>query len=70
MNSNIQVSRPAYFIILISFLFAVCLCPMTVWAKRAAPKAVNPIVHDGVEYRARDMCFVEAVELATGKKLS
>jgi outer membrane protein assembly factor BamB len=43
--------------------------PVTVFAKRAAPKPVAPVVWEGVEYRASGMAQVRAVEITTGRKL-
>jgi len=44
-------------------------CPNSAFAKRRAPKPVLPVVWNGVEYRARDMNSVEAVNLASQQKL-
>jgi outer membrane protein assembly factor BamB len=49
------------------------LWPVLAFAKRRAPKPAPPVVSEGVEYRAplsvEQPGHVEAVELATGKKL-
>ena len=45
------------------------LFPFAAFAKRAAPKPVPPVVDHGVEYRAKDMNFVEAVDLASHARL-
>ncbi len=52
-------------------LVAVFFCPLAAFAKRAAPKPVSPVVHNGVEYRANvwDTGFVEAIDLASQKNL-
>ena len=55
--------------ILVPLLIAASLYPLVASAKRAAPKPVAPVVHGGVEYRAKDMCYVEAVELPSKKTL-
>src|SRR4051812_1008826 len=55
-------------------LIAVALLwPVSVFAKRAAPKPVAPVVWEGIEYSASlnvdDLGQVQAVEIATGRKL-
>ena len=52
-------------------LVGVLFCPLAAFAKRAAPKPVSSVVHNGVEYRARvwDMGFVEAIDLASHDRL-
>jgi hypothetical protein len=55
--------------IVMPLLLVACLWPVAAFAKRAAPKRVPPLVYNGVEYRARDACFVEATDVTSGKKL-
>jgi hypothetical protein len=58
-------------VVLFLMFVAGMLCPPAAFAKRAAPKPVSPVVYGGVEYRASvwDMGFVEAVDVASHKKL-
>jgi hypothetical protein len=62
---------PAHMIAVVGLAIVVSLLPSVALAKRAAPKPVSPIVHDGVEYRAthKRMGVVEAFDAASGRKL-
>ncbi len=58
-------------VVFVGFVALAWLWPATACAKRAPPKPVPPVVHDGVEYRAplERMGFVEAVDASSGRKL-
>jgi hypothetical protein len=55
----------------LGFLIIVIICffPLSTFAKRLAPKPVSPVIWNGVEYRARDMNFVEAVNITSQQRL-
>lgn len=56
---------------LILVITATLLCADSVYAKRAAPKPVPPVIWQGVEYRAPlgEIGVVQAFDLASGRKL-
>ncbi len=68
--ARIMHFRPTFLAVLVTLT---CVWPFSASAKRPAPKPVPPVVFQGVEYRAplsvARMGHVEAVEVATGKKL-
>jgi hypothetical protein len=50
-------------------IVAIFFFPLSTFAKRLAPKPVPPVVWNGVEYRTRDMNFVEAINVASKQRL-
>jgi hypothetical protein len=62
---NSRLLRKLGFLAVVIIFFS----PFSTFAKRRGPKPVPPVIWNGVEYRARHMNFVEAVNLSSQQRL-